>query len=201
MSTPRKPSSSPVETEAKISVSSFAPIKRGLVAAGGRLTSARALEINTLFDNIRGSLRSEGKSFRVRSYGKQGVVTLKGPATVRDGLKSRMELETEVASPGRLSQILGSLGFVPTFRYEKFREVWKIGSAVLCLDETPLGNFLEIEATAPVIRRVAARLGIASSRFLSTSYPMLWIESGRQGDMVFAKRGATVPKAKAKTRA
>ncbi|MEO6401772.1 MAG: class IV adenylate cyclase [Vicinamibacteria bacterium] len=201
MSSSRKPASNPVETEAKISVRSFAPIKRGIVAAGGRLINARALEINTLFDDLGGSLRSVGKSFRVRRYGDQGVVTLKGPATVRDGLKSRMELETEVRSPDRLAQILGELGFGPIFRYEKFREVWRVGSALLCLDETPLGNFVEIEGTVSVIRRVAAKLGVASSRFLSTSYPMLWLGSGRKGDMVFAKRRAAPTKAKAKAKA
>ena len=188
MSSLRKPVSDPVETEAKIRVPSFVAVKRRIVAAGGRLMSARTLETNTLLDSMSGVIRSVGKSFRVRRYGRQGSVTLKGVARVAGGVKSRVELETEVASPEVLAQILASLGFFPQFRYEKFREVWKVGGAVLCLDDTPLGRFVEIEGTSAAIHRVAAQLGIGPDRFLSASYPALWYQAGRTGDMTFAAK-------------
>ena len=188
MSSLRKPVSDPVETEAKIRVPSFVAVKRRIVEAGGRLMSARALETNTLVDSMSGMIRSSGKSFRVRRYGRQGSVTLKGVARVAGGVKSRVELETEVASPEVLARILASLGFLPQFRYEKFREIWKVGGAVLCLDDTPLGRFVEIEGTSAAIHRVAAQLGIGPDRFLSASYPALWYEAGRTGDMTFAAK-------------
>ena len=188
MSSLRKPVSDPVETEAKIRVPSFVAVKRRIVAAGGRLMSARTLETNTLVDSMSGMIRSSGKSFRVRRYGRQGSVTLKGVARVVGGVKSRVELETEVASPEVLARILASLGFFPQFRYEKFREVWRVGGAVLCLDDTPLGRFVEIEGTSAAIHRVAAQLGIGPDRFLSASYPALWYEAGRTGDMTFAAK-------------
>ncbi len=186
MSSLRKPVSDPVESEAKIRVPSFVAVRRRIVAAGGRLMSARTLETNTIFDSESGVIRSGGKSFRVRRYGRQGSVTLKGAAQVAHGVKSRVELETEVASPEVLARILISLGFFPQFRYEKFREVWKVGGAVLCLDDTPLGRFVEIEGTSAAIHRVAAQLGLSPDRFLSASYPALWYEAGRIGDMTFA---------------
>ncbi len=188
MSSLRKPVSDPVETEAKIRVPSFVAVKRRIVSMGGRLMSARTLETNTLFDSMSGMIRSSGKSFRVRRYGRQGSVTLKGVARVAGGVKSRVELETEVASPEVLTRILASLGFLPQFRYEKFREVWKVGGAVLCLDDTPLGRFVEIEGTSAAIHRVAAQLGIGPDRFLSASYPALWFAAGRTGDMTFAAK-------------
>jgi adenylate cyclase class 2 len=181
----RKPASSPVETEAKIRVASLPAVKKRLKAQGGRLLNARTFEANTLFDAPGGALRLSGRSFRVRSYGASGSVTLKGAARVFGGMKSREELETHVASPEILSRILHGLGFVPTFRYEKYREVWGMGSTVVCLDETPLGPFVEIEGASSAIFRVAKSLGLEASDFLSDSYPALWFGAGRSDAMVF----------------
>lgn len=185
MPSKRKPASRPVETEAKIRVPSLSAVKKRIEARGGRRLNPRTFEVNTLFDLPGGSLRASGRSFRVRSYGATGSVTLKGVARVQGGMKSREELETEVTSPEALAGILHALGFAPQFRYEKFREIWKVGAAVVCLDETPLGSFVEIEGGAPAIARVAKALGLRASDFLSDSYPALWFESGRTGPMVF----------------
>src|SRR6187402_1908415 len=169
MSSKRKPASSPVETEAKIRVASFTAIKKRLVTLRGRLQNARALEVNTLFDAEGGPLRAAGRSFRVRRYGKAGSVTLKGAARVEGGMKSRIELETAVDSPEVLADILQGLGFAPQFRYEKFREVWTVGGTVICLDETPLGRFVELEGTAMSIQRLAPKLGLSVRDFMSAS--------------------------------
>jgi adenylate cyclase class 2 len=92
-----------------------------------------------------------------------------------------------VSSPETLAEILVSLGFVPQFRYEKFREVWSLGRTLICLDDTPLGAFVEIEGQPAAIHRAATRLGLGADRFMSASYPVLWAEAGGSGDMVFAK--------------
>ena len=188
MPSKRKPASHPVETEAKIRVTSFVAIRRRIVKAGGRLTTPRTLEVNTLFDSPAGPLRASGSALRVRRYGRRGSVTLKGPARVMGGIKSRLELETRVDSPEALSQILISIGFNPQFRYEKFREIWKVGRTEICLDETPLGRFVEIEGDPSAIHRMAQALELATATFLTSSYPGLWRESGHTGDMVFAKK-------------
>ena len=184
-----------METEAKIRVSSLLAVKGKIRATGGRLLNARTFEANTLFDLPSGALRESGRSFRVRRYGSTGSVTLKGVARVEGGVKSRGEIETHVASPEVLAEILHALGFVPQFRYEKFREVWKVGTAVVCLDETPLGPFVEIEGALSAILRVAKALGFQTSDFLSDSYPALWSATGRRGPMVFSAppRGGKAP--------
>lgn len=176
-----------METEAKIRVPSLPPVKTKILRAGGRLLQARTFEGNTLFDVAGGGLRASGRSFRIRRYGAQGVVTFKGVARVSGGVKSRDELETEVASPEVFSEILHALGFVPQFRYEKFREMWKVGSTVVCLDETPLGAFVEIEGALSAIGRVARSLGLDLKHSLSDSYPALWTAAGRVGPMVFPR--------------
>lgn len=191
MPTKRKPASNPVETEAKIRVPSFVGVKRRITAAQGRLMNPRALETNTLFDSSNRALQAAGKSFRVRRYRDSGSITLKGAARVQGGLKSRVELESTVGDPETMVRILISLGFAPQFQYEKFREVWKVEGAVVCLDDTPIGRFVEIEGTPAVIHQVAALLGLSPDRFLSGSYPALWFESGRTGSMVFPTRRTT----------
>ncbi len=195
MPSKRKPASSSVETEAKIRVSSLPAVKKKIRATGGRLLNARTFEKNTLFDLPEGDLRASGRSFRVRRYGSTGSVTLKGAARVFAGVKSREELETHVSSPEVLSEILHAIGFIPQFRYEKFREVWKVGSTLVCLDETPLGHFVEIEGPISAISRVAKSLGLDPADFLSDSYPALWSGSGRRDSMVFpaAPRAGKAP--------
>lgn len=160
---------------------------------GGRRLKPRALETNVLFDTPSGSLRAQGRSLRVRLYGAEGSVTLKGAASAEGGIKTRQELETGVTSAQTLTEILLSLGFAPAFRYEKFREVWEMGSTAICLDETPMGLFVEIEGARAGIRRVAATLGFGPAEFMSASYPALWAAEGGSGAMVFppaAKRAS-----------
>jgi len=188
MPSKRTPAESPVETEAKIPVASFTVVRRRIENQGGRLTKARTHETNALFDSADRSVTSSGRSLRVRTYGLDGSLTLKGVARVEGGIKSRMELESAVQSPEKLTQILVSLGFMPQFRYEKFREVWKLGRSVICLDETPIGRYVEIEGTASEIHRVAGLLSLSPKTFTSASYPALWFASGRLGDMVFPRR-------------
>jgi adenylate cyclase class 2 len=55
------------------------------------------------------------------------------------------------------------------------------------LDETPIGNFLEIEGDPAGIDAAAARLGFARSDYITDSYHRLFLLSGRSGDMVFAR--------------
>jgi adenylate cyclase class 2 len=186
-----------VETEAKIRVSSLPAVKKKIRAGGGRLLNRRTFEANTLFDAPGGELRASGRSFRVRRYGSKGSVTLKGVARVFGGVKSREELETHVDSPEVLARILHAIGFVPQFRYEKYREIWKVGSTVVCLDETPLGHFVEIEGALSAISRVAKILGLDAANSLSDSYPALWFGSGRRDHMVFP---AEAPAGKAPAR-
>ena len=55
----------------------------------------------------------------------------------------------------RWNAILRALGFAPTFRYEKFRAEWSDGKGHVVVDETPIGNFGEIEGPSRWIDRTA----------------------------------------------
>ena len=57
-----------------------------------------------------------------------------------------------------MDAILRALGFEPTFRYEKYRAEWSDGTGHVVLDETPIGNFGEIEGPPRWIDRTARLL-------------------------------------------
>jgi adenylate cyclase class 2 len=157
----------------------------------------RAFEANVLFDTPERSLRAERRLLRVREFGGVATLTYKGtPETGRH--KSREELETEVADAETLRTMLGRLGYLPFFRYEKYRTVYqqpgeKAGLAVL--DETPIGCWMELEGTPEWIDANAARLGFTQQQYITESYGALWLQHCREhgivsNDMVFPPEAA-----------
>jgi len=62
------------------------------------------------------------------------------------------------------------------FRYEKYRTEYSKRSTAgkIMLDETPIGNFLEIEGSASWIDRTSKLLGFKHSDYLKASYGSLY---------------------------
>ena len=116
-------------------------------------------------------------------------LTFKG-AVVPGPLKVREEIETSAASAERLLAILAALGYTPVFRYEKFREELALPGALVAIDETPIGTFLEIEGDADAIHDCARRLGFAAADYITASYRALYLaaagDGAAGGDMTFA---------------
>lgn len=130
-------------------------------------------------------LASRGCALRVRAEGGRAVLTFKGP--VRPGpVKIREEIETGADSAETLLAILERVAFHPAFRYEKYREEFAVPGAVVAIDETPLGTFIEIEGEEPAIAACAAALGFSPADYVTASYYALFVAEGRRGDMTFA---------------
>ncbi len=151
----------------------------------------RVLEHNTLFDTADLKLRREGEIIRVRRVGKLGIFTYKG-RSIAGPHKSREELECEVGDPDRLQLILARLGYYPVFRYEKFREEFERPGrhGTITVDETPIGNFLELEGAPKWIDMTARQLGFSSADYIARSYGNLYLAWCREhglaaADMVF----------------
>jgi len=153
----------------------LAKIRRILREHGFRVMKRRSLETNVLFDNIKHSLRKQGKLIRIRRVRGQGLLTFKGPS-MRSKHKKREEIEIDFPDPDRLQEILDKIGFHPVFRYEKYRTEYSARSAAgtIMLDETPIGNFLEIEGSPSWIDRTAKLLGFKHSDYLKASYGSLY---------------------------
>ncbi len=174
------------ETEIKLRVAQLDTVRQALRRLGAELARERHLEDNVLFDDGSGSLRAHGTVLRLRRTPHSGVLTFKGPREMEGGVKSREERETTVDDPAELEAILTGLGYRRVFRYQKYRESWSHLGQEIELDETPIGNFVEIEGDLDGIRAVSAALGFSPGDYLTDSYVGLFFASGGQGDMLFS---------------
>jgi len=181
----------PIENEVKIQLPETHAVLERLQGAGFSESAPRLFEANTLYDTKNNDLRQGSMLLRLRRMGDKHVITWKGRGEPGPH-KSRPEVETRVNSGESMHQILGQLGFHPTFRYEKFRTEYspKDGAGVVTIDETPIGNFLEIEGPPEWIDATAQRLGFSAEHYIVESYGRLYLAAcERQGvqptNMVF----------------
>lgn len=183
------------EIEVKIRVPDRAAILDRVRGLGLTVRVPRRFESNILYDTTDKTLQRQGMLLRLRQSGGTCVITWKGAGTPSQ-YKSRPELETSIGSIETLDQILGRLGYHRSFRYEKYRtEFADDGNArgVVTLDETPIGNFLELEGPGDWIDETARRLGFSQQNYVLDSYGRLYLaDCARRGvepkDMVFASR-------------
>jgi adenylate cyclase, class 2 len=163
------------EIEIKFRLKDLKSLTRKLRSAGFRELTKRTHEMNTLYDLPGNPLRARGELLRLRKYGSEWLLTHKAKGKAARH-KSRAETETKVADGRSMEAILHALGFVPTFRYEKFRAEWTDGKGHVVLDETPIGNLGEIEGSARWIDRVAKQLGIERREYITKSYAELFFD-------------------------
>jgi adenylate cyclase class 2 len=179
------------ENEIKVAVTDLAALESRLRSLGFQILHPRVFESNMIYDTPDAALRARGELIRIRQAGDTAVFTYKGRATVTRH-KEREELELTVSDPQNLGIILERLGYVPRFRYEKFRTEWAIpgDEGVLMLDETPVGIYMELEGPSEWIDRYAVLLGYAESDYLNISYARLYAKDCERrgvspGHMVF----------------
>lgn len=178
------------EIEIKFKVNHLEPFREKLSTIG-KLKQARLFEDNIVFDDEQGSLFRKKQLLRLRSSGTV-LLTFKNP--VEKGRYKIME-EHEVAVSdfnGALSILIG-LGYRQVFRYQKYRTEYRVDEAMVLLDETPMGSFIEIEGSTGLIDRIAAQLGLAMEEGTSKNYLELYREHARAhggdpGAMVFRTR-------------
>lgn len=169
----------PKEVEIKFVMDNARALERKLRAQGFRRITPRTHEMNTLYDLPGAVLRGRGELLRLRKYGNQWKLTHKAPGKAGRH-KTRMETETAVEKGERMDGILRALRFAPTFRYEKFRSEWSDGSGHVVLDETPIGNYGEIEGPPRWIDRTARALGIKPEQYITDSYAQLFADWKRR---------------------
>jgi adenylate cyclase class 2 len=188
------------ETEIKLVVTNAKETRRRLAELGFRRVRARHFESNDLFDFPDQRLRKSRCLIRLRFAGNEGLLTYKGaPLRSRD-YKIRREIETKVEDGHCLSEILGLLGLREVFCYEKFRTIYAPRgkhdaeeAPHLVFDETPIGNYLELEGPQRWIDEVARQLGYTRRDYITDSYAALYrkkcqIEGKAPGNMIFPSR-------------
>lgn len=186
----------PHEIEVKLRYDSVAPLER----MGLQLTVElpRHFEDNWLFDTAEGQLSQRAAILRVRQVDGVGTLTFKekaAPDVAATQFKARLEIETSIGQPENTVAILERLGYRKWFRYQKYRTVYRAdlpsGARLhVMFDETPLGNFIELEGAEEAIAEAVQLLGVRRDEYVLESYLALQINFCRAlgralEDMVF----------------
>ena len=178
------------EIEVKVPAADLDAVRDRLGRSGATRRSPKHDESNDLFDDSALTLSSSGRTVRLRRAQGRAILTYKGSARFQDGVKIREEREVEVSDAAEAEAILAGLGLERRFRYEKRREEWDFEGCVTALDETPIGNFVEIEGDPVSIRRLIAKLELDFTEAIPYSYAELYARRRKEDptlppDMVF----------------
>ncbi len=164
------------EREVKIKVENLQEQEEKLLNLGA-VFKDKCFENNYLFDRGK-ELFKRGEALRLRICSQRATLTYKGKPISDPRYKVREEIQTEVKDPEAMVEILKRLGFSVAFYYEKERKNYRLGSVLVSLDKTPLGNFLEIEGSPEGIDRVARSLGFSPADYIKKTYVEMALEAG-----------------------
>jgi adenylate cyclase, class 2 len=164
------------ETEIKIKIEDPAGFCRRLEALNPEILSARHFEDNHLFDFPNQSISAGQCLLRVRLAEGECFLTYKGRPKKEGIFKTREELETRVEDAAIILQVLERIGMLVCFRYQKYRREFALDGVHVAVDETPIGDYAEMEGSEEGIRLLARRTGIAESQFMRLSYHALYLE-------------------------
>ncbi len=170
MSGTKKP---PVERELKFAQVDLETLRGRLIELEAERVGPPSDEDNWLLDR-KGELARHGGILRVRQDGQGALVTFKGPATFDGPAKLREELEIRIEGAEEALELFSALGYEVVRRYQKIREEWRLGAEIICLDHTPIGDFVEFEGEKSTA--VAKRCGLDPASAVRKSYLMLYEE-------------------------
>lgn len=164
-----------IETEAKWRADAHEHERfRAALRRAGASHVGTVRESNYLFDTVDEALRSGGQVLRVRGLDDtQSILTFKGPATYREGIKTREETELSFTDRDAMIGILNGIGFRVTLEYAKTRETWDCNGALVALDTLDFGRFVEIEGAEDQIRSTADLLALDMAKAERRGYPSM----------------------------
>jgi adenylate cyclase class 2 len=158
------------EIEVKIRIDDPKALREKVLGLGAAVARDRHLETDVFFDFDGGPLAAGRRALRLRTAGKRATLTYKGEPRKSRSFKVREECETQVRDPKQARKILKALGLKETFSYQKHRTVLRKSRLTVCIDETPAGNFIELEGERHEITRFARALGFGRADFITLSY-------------------------------
>lgn len=162
-----------IERELKFSDVDHDQLRSRLTELEAECQGSPALEDNWIFDR-KGKIMTAGSLLRLRNDRRGSRLTFKGPAHFEERVKVRQEFQTGVENFEGTRAILEALGYQLVRRYQKYREEWFLGSIVISLDHTPIGDFVELEGEG--CERVARRAGLDPGQAERRNYLELYEE-------------------------
>src|SRR6201985_2112795 len=166
-----------IEIEVKFRIRDPKALEATLSRLGFHCKTPRTFERNILFDTPAHELRATRQILRLRRYGDRWVLTHK-QTTPNDSPdarhKERIETETVVEDGEAVASIFRVLGYTFTFVYEKWRSEWADNEGHCVVDETPIGQYAELEGPPEWIDRMLAALHGAPAKVTTLSYGRLF---------------------------
>jgi adenylate cyclase class 2 len=159
-----------IETEVKIRVSDIKETKQKLSAIGCQVEKDFYRESNALYDFPDGRLEKSQQALRLRLIGKKAFLAFKGQPQKSRSFKIREEYESEIKNAHNFKKIMKKLGLRPVFEYRKKRMLLRKDRVKICLDETEIGNYLELEGKRSDIVKLAKVLGYSRKDFIKLDY-------------------------------
>jgi adenylate cyclase, class 2 len=133
------------EIEVKFYLKNLSQFEKNLQGLGAELIQPRTHEQNLRFDTPDMELTNTFQVLRLRQD-EYARFTYKRRKTGGNGsVSSRQEIEFEVSSFENARLFLEALGYQVYVTYEKYRRTYHLAGLEIMLDETPLGDFIEIE--------------------------------------------------------
>ncbi|MEW6730418.1 MAG: class IV adenylate cyclase [Acidobacteriota bacterium] len=173
MGRPKRATRRNIEIEIKIPCENIDQLQQ--LSANIVLETPRHFEDNWMLDTVDGRLKNEHSALRIRFIDGRGLITFKGLSSTGSRFKAREELETHTDEPEQMLAIFERLGYQPFFRYQKYRTVYKITfdnekTLKAMFDETPIGNFLELEGTEEAVIQAVSALGLLPKDYITSTY-------------------------------
>jgi predicted adenylyl cyclase CyaB len=171
----RGPKDRSIEAELKFRLEGpgdHARLRAAVRKLGGKLEGSYDEE-NFRFEGRGKITRRNTLRLRVLDGGPRGVLTAKGPAQFREGVKVREETEVAVEDGHATLDILQQLGFRVLVVYRKHRAVWKLGPAAVTLDKLDFGYFTEVEGPLEEVSNIARSIGLDPAKAVKDSYSVL----------------------------
>jgi adenylate cyclase class IV len=170
----------------------------GALARGGKMARIRVERAASrpVDSKVKGKRGKSGDENANAKAGSTATLTYKGPPEGATGpgsegpYKVREEHEVRIGNAQVLEGLCRLLGLQPWFRYEKYRSPYVlpgIKGVVLDFDETPVGDYLELEGDRAAIDRSARLLGFTKADYIVKSYGGLFMESLRDKRHAHAK--------------
>ena len=159
----------PIEIEVKFHLSDRLGLQSRLIEQGAT-SQGETFETNRRYDDRQGRLLAAQCLLRLRQD-RDARLTFKRPRPEggRD-YKIYDEYEVIVEDFARMHQILEAIGYECVQIYEKRRATFQLQGALICIDQLPFGDFVEIEGQPESIRAAADQLKLPWEQRILTNY-------------------------------
>lgn len=162
------------EIELKLEIHNNSSQVKSKIESSGAEYRGKYIQTDFWLDTRDKQLKSKGIGLRVRKQNGEATLTLK-QGQVSAEMREAEEVEVRVDNFENIFEILKRLGFGVEAEIKKEREVWGLGSVIICLDSVEsLGTFLELEGPAEKIEEAIRKLGLETLPRITKHYGQLF---------------------------